>query len=74
MQRPKKSADEMNTEQEGVREKSEKTRRRDKHKPEGGKGSERGVVGKSSMKRKKSQLNKQKILGRRETKGTTDLQ
>lgn len=54
---------------------SEKTEERGTNKTEGGKGSERGVVGKSSMKRKKSQLDKQtNISKRRETRGKTDLQ
>ena len=45
------------------------------NKTDGGKGSARRVVGKSSMKRKKSLLNKQKNIGtERETKGKTDFQ
>lgn len=54
---------------------SEKTEDRNIYKTEGGKGSERGVVGKSSMKGKKTQLDKQRnISKRRETKGERDLE
>ena len=51
----------------------EKTVRKQRTGTEWGRRSERGVVGKSSMKRKKTQLDKQKnISRRREKKGKTD--
>lgn len=48
----------------------------DKHKLGRGKGSERGVVGKGSMREKKSQLNKQTNIKQKKRKARkiTDLQ